>query len=388
MAVSLFACGDIFIENERSQIVTPQMSRIIQNADISMCNLEGPVQNDGKPIKKVGANLYQVKNAAEIVRDAGFDVCVLANNHIYDYGIIGLNKTLEALDDVSLKYVGAGVSSSQAYASRVFEVKDLSISCLAYADSEFGCLVNSDADASGYAWIDNVNVNLDISNAKKHADFVLVNVHAGVEDVPLPLPEWKSRYRELCDAGADIVIGHHPHVPQGYEYYNGSLIFYSLGNFFFDYGKYGRRSNRSYSVLFDLKKDEPPGFELIFHQIKNGLVSNEEDVELFEYLKQINSYDEAMYRQLSDVQVLKLYEERYKRLNQIDLKSLVIYAAKHTLTFGKFLYKRKLLIQHNMGIASHRYAALRAILCDTNKIDNKSWKGFSDLFERFKKITG
>src|SRR5690606_4046893 len=102
--------------------------------------------------------------------------------------------------------------------------------------------------------------------------FVVVLAHAGLEESPVPQWQWKSRYRALCDKGADAVIASHPHVPQGYELYNGKLIAYSLGNFYFDSPKYAHSPDHSYSVLVELCKGRDIRVNVVPHYKEAGKV--------------------------------------------------------------------------------------------------------------------
>ena len=104
---------------------------------------------------------------------------------------------------------------------------------LAACEAEFGCFTEV-CNRGGYAWLNHHLLDDAVVELSRQVDIVILVARSGVEHVDIPLPEWRSRYKRLCDLGVDVVFGHHPHVPQGYEAYNQSLIFYSLGNFYFD----------------------------------------------------------------------------------------------------------------------------------------------------------
>jgi poly-gamma-glutamate capsule biosynthesis protein CapA/YwtB (metallophosphatase superfamily) len=87
-------------------------------------------------------------------------------------------------------------------------------------------------EKAGYAWINDPRIDKTILRLRRECDILLVFSHAGLEHYWIPQKEWRARYRHFCDLGADVIIGSHPHVPQAYESHAGSLIFYSLGNFF------------------------------------------------------------------------------------------------------------------------------------------------------------
>ena len=121
---TIFCCGDIFIgeQNVRS-ILSSKMKKIVQNADISVCNFEGPVNSLGIKIDKLGPNIQQAKNSIDIIKDSGFDICVLANNHIYDYGERGLIATIDQLDSKNIGHIGAGLNRKDTYKEKIVEIQ-------------------------------------------------------------------------------------------------------------------------------------------------------------------------------------------------------------------------------------------------------------------------
>jgi len=94
--------------------------------------------------------------------------------------------------------------------------------------------------------------------------------YAGVEDIYFPIKEWRERYKRLCDIGVDVIIGHHPHVPQGYEKHNNSIIFYSLGNFYFDTLSFIDSGDDSYSLVLQFSTEGLVDFEIIYHKKISG----------------------------------------------------------------------------------------------------------------------
>jgi len=155
----------------------------------------------------------------------------MANNHIMDYGPEGLKETLSKLSE--LEFIGAGLSFEEAYQPCWFERDGTRVALLSFAEAQLGVLQDElNDEQAGYAWIDHPRARRAIREARSKADVVVVQAHAGLEMTNLPLPELRSRYREFIDLGADLVVGHHPHVVQGSECYGQRMIHYSLGNFF------------------------------------------------------------------------------------------------------------------------------------------------------------
>jgi len=105
------------------------------------------------------------------------------------------------------------------------------VSCL--FQNGFGVINPENENSSGFAWINHPKSNKIVGESKKKVDFLIIQIHAGEEDLHLPQPEWRKRYKEIINLGADLIIGHHPHIPQPVEFYKGKMIVYSLGNFYF-----------------------------------------------------------------------------------------------------------------------------------------------------------
>lgn len=203
----------------------------IEGADITIANLESPVINEGTPTLKTGPNLKSPRNTLPVLADSGFNLFTLANNHIMDYGVDGLNSTLSECRKFGLNTVGAGQNYKEAEMPYVENVNGLTIGVLNIAENEFGTTFNSEPGCHGMNPIKNYN---SINEVSKTVDFLIVIVHGGHENYSLPSPSMKERYRFFVDAGADLVVGHHPHCYSGFEAYNGAQIHYSLGNFLFD----------------------------------------------------------------------------------------------------------------------------------------------------------
>lgn len=128
----------------------------------------------------------------------------------------------------------------------------------------------------GYAWISHDQLINDVKRLSEKVDKVVVFVHAGLEHYILPLPEIRALYKRICDAGVDAVIGGHPHIVQGFEYYNDSFIAYSLGNFYFPHasGVY-EEENKAFSLILEFTKYGKINPEVIHHSLNNGIVDIE-----------------------------------------------------------------------------------------------------------------
>ncbi len=210
----------------------------LQDADLTIANLESPITKRGDEQKKE----YVYRSPPEALpafKEAGFDLVNLANNHILDYGVEGLIDTFDNLDKAGLKRVGAGRNVKEAFQPVVIEKKGMKIAFVSFskvvptADWKAGKYPDG-KDRPGVADTYALEMPLEsIRQAKTMADIVIVIAHWGVERNDLPEAYQKEYARKYIDAGADLIIGGHPHVLQGFESYKGKWIAYSLGNFLF-----------------------------------------------------------------------------------------------------------------------------------------------------------
>jgi poly-gamma-glutamate synthesis protein (capsule biosynthesis protein) len=202
----------------------------LRDADLRIVNCECALTAARKPVWKSGAVLKGLPAHVAGLTSVPFEVACLANNHVFDYGLSGFRETLAVLHRSGIRTVGAGLTFREAAAPLTMTVKGTRITIVNFSEGE-------DLTASGggpgvCGWeIDRLAVL--IRKAKKRGDFVIAIGHAGLEYVPFPPPYVVEAFRALSEAGADVVAGHHPHVPQGLEVRRGRLIAYSLGNFAF-----------------------------------------------------------------------------------------------------------------------------------------------------------
>lgn len=221
------------IENNEIAVIDDELRNLVSSADYSVFNYESPIvtRTDSKPIVKAGPSLKSTVKAAQYIKDVGFKMATLANNHILDYGGEALVNTKEILETFQLDTVGAGKDIAEA--SRIF-YKQICGKVFAFincCEHEFSIASETDAGANP---LNPISQFYAIKEAKEKADFVIVIVHGGMEHFQLPSQRMVDTYRFFIDAGANVVVNHHQHCYSGYEEYNGGLIFYGLGNFCFD----------------------------------------------------------------------------------------------------------------------------------------------------------
>ncbi len=212
-------------------------------ADISMINLENPLTDRGTAVEKQ-YNFRAMPAYSQILKLGGIDIVTIANNHIYDYSEQGLFDTIFHLDSSGIKHVGAGKNLYDARLPAIFDIKGIKIGFLAY----YGLRKHSDSypaqpNSPGTALRKLEYIEEDIRILKKSVDFVIINFHWGLEKENYPGEDQIEFAHKVVDYGADLIIGHHPHVLQGIELYKGKIIAYSLGNFIF-----GGNSRKTYQT--------------------------------------------------------------------------------------------------------------------------------------------
>ena len=196
------------------------------SCDTAFVNIEGPILSesaDPKRITKLGPHLSSTKTP----KFSKFSIYSLANNHIMDYGIDGMLNTIHLLEGKEGKCVGYDIPPIKAQVVQFETEESQSIAVIALAERQFGYAVDGQP---GYLPFSE-NIFALIEKVKRLADFVIVSTHGGDEKSLFPSVNRRNLLRKYIDSGADLVWGHHSHVPQGWEFWNEGLICYGMGNF-------------------------------------------------------------------------------------------------------------------------------------------------------------
>jgi len=196
----------------------------LKTFDYVIVNLEGPISEKGI---KIGSKYsFRMKpDVAIALSKANINIVNLANNHIFDYGRIAFEDTLKNLNENNIKYFG------NSYEPLVIEKEGMKIGFLGFSD--FLNYLEVKENKIGIAVI-NKNISEIIKKAKEKVDILIVSFHWGEEYKEFANEKQRKLARLAIDSGADLIIGHHPHIIQNIEKHKDKFIFYSLGNFIFD----------------------------------------------------------------------------------------------------------------------------------------------------------
>ncbi len=367
--MKLFFTGDIAKQTTHDSFLSVSLQKQIAACDCVIGNLEAQIPGkDEKAIKKCGPILSQDKQIVYLLKKAGFTHLTIANNHIMDYGLTGLKDTLQQLSG-NLEFTGASDNAEKVYLPSIFEKEGIKIAL--FAAAEFGFGVCPGNGYGGYAYIQAETLKQQIMQAKKSGYICILSIHAGLEDISYPLPEWKKIYKDFCNVGVDVIIGHHPHVPQGFERYHTSLIFYSLGNFYFDHeSMLTEKYTTAYSVLLDITHIGIT-YKIIWHRLCNNQVSLlEENSEQEKYLTSLlnSSTYETNCNQEAKVFWEQVYRKYYSVFQGPEQKfwNFFLHKLKKRLKFPLEKYSKleeniDLWMQHNLLIESHIFIQQRAL---------------------------
>jgi poly-gamma-glutamate synthesis protein (capsule biosynthesis protein) len=207
----------------------------LRSADIAFANLEGPVSDRGVNQGSKYSFRFEPVGTINALTFAGFDVINLANNHIWDWGTIALLDTLTYLRTAGIQTIGAGANAEEANRPAIVALGDTRVGFLGYT-TLYPKSLEATAARAGVSSppLSSITAQIVDLKASQHADLVVVSLHWGIEYEQHSTTSQQLFAHALIDAGADLVVGHHPHVAQEVERYKGKYIAYSLGNFVFD----------------------------------------------------------------------------------------------------------------------------------------------------------
>ena len=237
--VRLIFAGDIMLDDGPGRLIArggdplAHFDARLRDADFTIGNLECPIATVGQALE---SKIFAFRAHPDVLRvlKGRFDALALANNHSGDFGKAAFVETMQHLDASGIAHFGGGHNLAAAHAPLWIERKGLRIAVLSYNEYKPRSF-EAGPESPGIAWSEDSQVVSDIRAARAAgADLVIPFMHWGWEREPAPDERQRQLAHRMIDAGADVVVGGHPHVTQGAEYYRGKLIVYSLGNFVFD----------------------------------------------------------------------------------------------------------------------------------------------------------
>ena len=271
-----------------SGVVSPDVLNQLTQADLTIINNEFPFSTRGTQAPDKQFTFRVNPSYVSVLTDMGVDIAGLANNHVLDYGSDALLDTFDTLDAADIDYMGAGEDLSRASALITKEIGGQTFGFL--AASRVIPVVSWDVNNSSpgvFTTYDPTQLVAAIQEARNKCDYLTVLVHWGIERDAYPQEYQTQLAKQYIDAGADLIIGAHPHVLQGISYYNGKPICYSLGNFIFN-----QEIPQTAMVKVTIEKGQEPVIQLLAASATSAytyLCEDEQKTDIYQYIQQIST---------------------------------------------------------------------------------------------------
>jgi poly-gamma-glutamate capsule biosynthesis protein CapA/YwtB (metallophosphatase superfamily) len=307
-AVLIVAGGDVSFGREVGQRVVENpvyapfagILPFFRDADVRFVNLESQLSEQQGETQSPRHRLIFTgpPEAARTLARAGIHVVSTANNHAWDYGRSALFETLEHLRAAGIQSAGTGRDPEQAYRPAILRSKGLSVALFALTHVWNQGPIDKHEGRDYVAWATFAKLREALAKARAENDIVLVSYHGGAEYQDAPSPQTRGFVRAVIEAGADAVIGHHPHVIQGIGWFSGRPVFYSLGNLVF--GSRGEHPWTRYGMLARMRVSAgaPPSFGICPYRIDDFvpvvLSTSPSDPERIRFLAHLRSASTAV----------------------------------------------------------------------------------------------
>ena len=259
-----------------------------KKGDLNITNMETVIDIKLRKFNKGALKFINKPKVLKSLKYIDTNLVCLANNHIMDNGINGLKNTINYLKKYKINHVGAGYSLKHIYKPFLFKKNRQKIAIINTSEGEEANEKYNDhigsSDIQSYRIIDQIR------NFKNKGFLTILIAHAGVEYLPIPAPYIKEIYQNFVDEGADLVVGHHPHVSQGFEIYKDVPIFYSLGNFTMWKQKLRDKCYDSFFLNMEIQKNKISKINLIPFKIdKYGLELSSKH-EFSQKIRELNNF--------------------------------------------------------------------------------------------------
>jgi len=252
----------VYIDKHGGAAPLAKVAHLLSDAHVAFVNLESPLSDKGTRKTEKDVTFRGRVALVDGLASAGIDVVSLANNHALDWGSAALLDTIDRLTAAGVASSGAGVDLAAARAPALLDTPAGKVAVLAYTSIlPEGFAAGADRAGVNPTRPDQERLLADVNTANETADWVVVSLHWGVEYEGYANASQREFAHAIVDAGADLVLGHHPHVLQGFEIYRDKLIAYSLGDFVFDH--YSRVTGEAVVLRVEMLQSGPPSFTLV-----------------------------------------------------------------------------------------------------------------------------
>jgi poly-gamma-glutamate synthesis protein (capsule biosynthesis protein) len=326
--VSLVFTGDIGFDRymkgkwEDEELLSEGILKFFKEADHVIPNVEGPlVAPKTEEAREGTAQLVHTMDpgAVKVLKNIRADIWNLCNNHIMDAGEEGVRATLEEVEKAGAVPLGAGLNIKEAARPVILSgAGGIGIFSVGYRR---GCKPAGEDKAGCLNWNETDIIRKNIEEIKKNCRWCIIVSHGGEEFTSLPSPYTRDRYLEFLKMGADIVVGHHPHVPMNYEKAGDKMIFYSLGNFIFDTDYQRAQFNTEKGILLRLDFTEEDCEATAKGLVINRNTEHIEEAALPDIFEEVNEKDYELLAPLAAKMFLSATKRREIYLKPLEYKN-------------------------------------------------------------------
>ena len=295
---------------EDDQLLSKSILDYFESAEHVVANVEGALVDAADDGSRGACFHCMNPNATRVLKNIRADIWSIGNNHTMDAGVAGVISTKQYAKDMGCMTMGAGLNEMEA-SEPVYldEAGGIGMFCVAYQTE---CVPATVTEPGIFRWDDFELIQKRIDEIKKKCRWCVIVSHGGEEFTSLPSPYTRERYLKFLEMGADVVVGHHPHVPENYELFDdGKMIFYSLGNFIFDTDYQRAHPYTDIGVLLNLIFTEE---KIDFKAIGVRLIRGEERLITAKVPDVFTNISEAEYELLAPLSTKALVWEEKKRM--------------------------------------------------------------------------
>lgn len=323
------------IDSNNTDSILADFKDHINDADLNITNLETSIVYSGsQSVKKTGRNIGNKANVLVFLKQSGFNLVTLANNHFMDYGSISAEYAFNKLKESGLEYIGAGTDETVASLPFIYENDNLSVGIINACEHEF----IGKHDETHCNTLDPIPLIEQIESLKERVNHIILIFHGGDEHSSIPRPNMVRLYRFLIDRGASIILNHHQHCIGGYENYHKGVIFYGLGNFCFD--KASKRNsawNYGYAVKLEVKENS-----IDFQLIPYSQCNNTPTIKILKG-KELNTFNKKLNHLNQIIGNEDLLKSEYDKWLKNNKERYISYLSPYGNKYLRFLVRKGLI---------------------------------------------